>query len=109
LKKGEIMTLQARKMSVALASAAICVSFSTPAAAVAEKCPGAQYSVSSGKCDEVFGGNLSLPNGRPSELAAVVIGGDTAVTPAVPEPQTYALMLAGLGVVGLVAWRRKQR
>jgi hypothetical protein len=32
----------------------------------------------------------------------------TAVTAAVPEPETYALMLAGLGLVGFVA-RRKQK
>ena len=32
----------------------------------------------------------------------------STVTP-VPEPQTYALMLAGLGAVGLLVQRRRQR
>lgn len=27
----------------------------------------------------------------------------------VPEPSTYALMVAGLGLIGLAAWRRRQR
>jgi hypothetical protein len=35
-------------------------------------------------------------------------GGDLTVTP-VPEPETYALMLAGLGAMGFVARRRKSR
>ncbi len=37
--------------------------------------------------------------------------GDTYATPvdAIPQPQTYALMLAGLGVIGFVARRRRTR
>ena len=33
---------------------------------------------------------------------------NVTLTAAVPEPQTYALLIAGLGVVGFVAKRRKQ-
>jgi len=32
----------------------------------------------------------------------------TGVTPAIPEPQTYALLLAGLGAIIFVAVRRRQ-
>ena len=31
---------------------------------------------------------------------------DIALTLAVPEPQTYAMLLAGLGLLGFAAWRR---
>lgn len=34
-------------------------------------------------------------------------GGALTITSAVPEPETYALMLAGLGVMGFIAMRRK--
>ena len=43
------------------------------------------------------GGSMTFP-----------VGASTPVTP-VPEPETYALMLAGLGVVGFMARRRKQQ
>lgn len=51
------------------------------------------------------------PSGSPLVMindpgAASLVVGTVA---AVPEPQTYALMLAGLGLVGFVARRRKQR
>ncbi len=35
--------------------------------------------------------------------------GTGVLTPVVPEPETYAMMLAGLGLMGAVARRRKQR
>jgi hypothetical protein len=35
--------------------------------------------------------------------------GATGMVPGVPEPESYALMLGGLGVVGFIARRRKQQ
>ncbi len=42
--------------------------------------------------------------GQYSNLA--LVGANYSVTP-VPEPETYALLLAGLGIIGFVASRRK--
>lgn len=39
--------------------------------------------------------------------ARALYSGELAVTPSVPEPETYALMLAGIAALGLRARRRK--
>ena len=33
----------------------------------------------------------------------------TAITPAIPEPETYAMIIAGLGLMGFIARRRRGR
>lgn len=51
--------------------------------------------------------SLSNATGGPETFFVANAGG--GVTPPIPEPETYALMLAGLGVVGFVARRRRRR
>ncbi len=49
--------------------------------------------------------NLKQSSGNPTGLRVEFLSSSVA---AVPEPETYAMLLAGLGMVGLIARRRKQ-
>lgn len=55
---------------------------------------------------EIHGFVCALP-GCSSTSGAVVTGFATDITTAVPEPETYAMLIAGLGLMGFVARRRK--
>lgn len=48
-------------------------------------------------------------NERDSHWAFDILNVETAVIGVVPEPETYAMLLAGLGLMGFVARRRKQQ
>ena len=50
-----------------------------------------------------------LANGNGQSLADEGWGIKSAMVTAVPEPETYAMMLAGLGLMGTIARRRKQK
>jgi hypothetical protein len=42
-------------------------------------------------------------------VVVVELGNWSATVTAVPEPETYAMLLAGLGLMGVVARRRQQK
>lgn len=50
--------------------------------------------------------SVTLASGATSDISVLVTNYGTAVMP-VPEPETYAMMLAGLGLLGFLARRRK--
>lgn len=56
----------------------------------------------SGKVDNVFVYNEALTD---AQINTIRLGGASAIAP-VPEPESYAMLLAGLGLVGWVVRRR---
>lgn len=53
-------------------------------------------------------GAYTLTIGGTAGAGGASYGGNLVLTP-IPEPETYALMLAGLGIVGFMAARRRNR
>ena len=56
--------------------------------------------------------NPGVFGGYASNLACTSTGCDldlTASTAAIPEPETYAMLLAGLGMLGFAARRRRRQ
>ena len=47
-------------------------------------------------------------SGNATTLAGIVRIDGGVITPSIPEPETYAMLLAGIGLIGFVARRRKQ-
>jgi hypothetical protein len=55
-----------------------------------------------------FSFGASVARGSTVDFVLDPNGNDSADTSAVPEPETYAMLLAGLGLMGGIARRRKQ-
>lgn len=66
---------------------------------------GALYSVNTFNGAAISLSGTGLPYG--SGPIHFGVDGGLAFVPAVPEPETYVMMLAGLGLIGFIAYRRK--
>jgi hypothetical protein len=75
----------------------------------AEQAAAAQASAfGAGFADNVIGLSASASNATGGFETFFVASAGGAPIPAIPEPQTYALMLAGLGAIAFVARRRRR-
>ena len=70
--------------------------------------PPVVVNVLSGFTGTLIPGAYSLRISGTAVTGGASYGGNLVLTP-IPEPETYALMLAGLGVIGFVAARRRNR
>jgi PEP-CTERM motif len=103
------MKLRIRQIAAATASLIAAASMPTVAALnTAEKCSDERWSaMASGECLGVLGSSDAVTNDRSGKSQLAVSDEPTPAAPGA-EPESYALMLAGLGVVALVARRRKR-
>lgn len=78
------------------------ISFTKPSGLTFDLAGGSKLSI-----DFAVPGTLSVPAGS-DEPVFSSLNAKFSVTPAVPEPATYAMLFAGLAVVGAVARRKSQ-
>lgn len=107
------MKFQTGRVATAAALAALLVSMSLPSSAAvnsADQCGDKSWAgAGAAGCLVALNSIETKPADRTgeSQLTLSIVDADSSSAPAGPEPETYVLVLAGLGVVGLIAGRRK--
>jgi type VI secretion system secreted protein VgrG len=59
------------------------------------------------KASITLNNGATILDGSALAYTGAVTMASNKITTTVPEPQTYAMLLAGLGLLGFTAWRRK--
>jgi PEP-CTERM motif len=107
------VAMKHRKFGFAAATLAFLASLPIPAAAEmvgVGSCTRASWSaLAMGECRFAVGGSSASPDSRQSELADPLQVVVEVPPDAIPEPETYALMLVGLVAVVVVTRRRRRR